>query len=175
MKALAAALLVLLLSRQPGQAQNKDMEEDEEDEEQGDEDEDEDEDEEDKEAGSVAGGRGKGLQCYTCLTLSQEGHCNQTRSCNPTEPFCKIITYEWDFGSGIPATYSLWCADSCTPVTKTADGTLITTTCCQTNLCNIPPWQGQPGRGAGGPQGSPGTVAATFLLSLLPGLRAMGP
>lgn len=71
-------------------------------------------------------------------------------------------------------TYSAWCADSCKSSTRTVGGTLVTVTCCQTTLCNIPPWQGQQGGGAGSPQGSPETVATALLLSLLLGLGAMG-
>ena len=48
----------------------------------------------------------------------------------------------------------------------------MTVTCCQSTLCNLPPWQDPLGRGAGSPQGSPSLVA-TVLLSLLPGLQAV--
>lgn len=47
----------------------------------------------------------------------------------------------------------------------------MTMNCCQTALCNSPPWQGG---GASGPQGSPATVAAALLLSLLLGCGAVG-
>lgn len=60
----------------------------------------------------------------------------------------------------------------CKPVAKEVEGTLMTMTCCQTTLCNTPPWQGGLGVGARGPQGSSKTVA--LLLSLLLGLWAMG-
>lgn len=70
-------------------------------------------------------------------------------------------------------TYSLWCADMCKPLTRKVDDTLMTMTCCQTSLCNVPPWQG-PGNGAGDHQGGPEPVAAALLLGLLAGLQAMG-
>ncbi|XP_045717259.1 glycosylphosphatidylinositol-anchored high density lipoprotein-binding protein 1 [Phyllostomus hastatus] len=181
MKALMAALLALLLCRQPGapaqpgrgQAQDDldHTEEDEDEDEQGDEEEDEDEDEE---AGAPAGSRGGGLQCYACQSLPQQEHCHQTHSCHPDKPFCNTIISEGDTGSGPLTSYSGWCSAECKPITRMTGGTLITMTCCQTNLCNTPPWQSQPGTGAGGPQGSSETVATALLLSLLPGLGAMG-
>lgn len=77
-------------------------------------------------------------------------------------------------GSGPLTTYSLWCADMCKSFTRKVDDTLMTMNCCQTSLCNIPPWQGSQGNGAGDHQGGPKTVAAALLLSLLTGLQAMG-
>ncbi|XP_037022537.2 glycosylphosphatidylinositol-anchored high density lipoprotein-binding protein 1 [Artibeus jamaicensis] len=183
MKALLAALLALLLCRQPGvpaqpgrgQAQDdRDYTEgDEDEEEQADEDEG-DEDEEDEEAGASVGSRDRGLQCYTCQNLPQQERCGRTDSCLPSQPFCKTLIFKEDTESGPLTSYSVWCADNCQPITRIVGRTLITMTCCQTNLCNTSPWQSRPGTGAGGPQGSPETVAAALLLSLLPGLGAMG-
>ncbi|KAM5314634.1 glycosylphosphatidylinositol-anchored high density lipoprotein-binding protein 1 isoform 2-T2 [Glossophaga mutica] len=186
MTALVAALLALLLCGQPGRGQAQDnqdsreqdpgerrdsREEDEDEEEQGDE---EDEDEEDEEAGATEGSSGRGLRCYTCQNLPQQQRCNHTRGCLRSQPFCKTLISEGDTESGPLTSYSVWCADKCRPISRMAGGTLITMTCCQTNLCNTPPWQSRPGAGAGGPQGSPETVAAALLLSLLPALGAMG-
>ncbi|XP_045037693.2 glycosylphosphatidylinositol-anchored high density lipoprotein-binding protein 1 [Desmodus rotundus] len=180
MKALAAAVLALLLCRQPGapaqpgtgQTQDdQDYLEEDENEEQGD----GDEEDEDEEAGVTAGGsRGRGLQCYSCQNLHQQERCNQTHSCLQSQPFCKTLISEGDTASGPLTSYSVWCADKCEPITRMAEGTLITMTCCQTNLCNTPPWQSRPGTGAGAPQGSPETLATALLLSLLPGLGATG-
>ncbi|XP_036904885.1 glycosylphosphatidylinositol-anchored high density lipoprotein-binding protein 1 [Sturnira hondurensis] len=180
MKALWAVLLALLLCRQPGvpaqpgrgQAQDGGdyTEEDEDEEEQGD----EDEEDEEEAGGATVGSRGGGLQCYTCQNLPQQERCGRTHSCHPSEPFCKTLISEGDTALGPLTRYSAWCADKCKPISKMVGMTLITMTCCQTNLCNTPPWQSLPGTGAGGPQGSPGTVATALLLSLLPGLGAMG-
>ncbi|KAF6099421.1 glycosylphosphatidylinositol anchored high density lipoprotein binding protein 1 [Phyllostomus discolor] len=182
MKALVAVLLALLLCRQPGapvqpgrgQAQDERDHTDEDEDEDEDEQREEEEEEEEEEDGAAAGSRGGGLQCYSCQSLPQQERCHQTRSCRPSEPFCKTIVSEGDTGSGPLTSSSGWCSAECKPIAKMTGGTLITITCCQTNLCNAPPWQSQPGTGAGGPQGSPETVATALLLSLLPGLGAMG-
>lgn len=50
----------------------------------------------------------------------------------------------------------------------------MTLTCCQSALCNLPPWQDSLGRGAGSPQGDATMVVAALLLSLLPSLQAVG-
>ncbi|XP_007999916.3 glycosylphosphatidylinositol-anchored high density lipoprotein-binding protein 1 isoform X2 [Chlorocebus sabaeus] len=81
--------------------------------------------------------------------------------------------------SGLLTTHSAWCTDNCQPITKTVEGTQVTTTCCQFNLCNVPPWQSSrvqdpPGKGAGGPRGSCETAGTALLLNLLAGLGAMG-
>uniref|UniRef100_A0A7N5P423 Glycosylphosphatidylinositol anchored high density lipoprotein binding protein 1 n=1 Tax=Ailuropoda melanoleuca TaxID=9646 RepID=A0A7N5P423_AILME len=76
--------------------------------------------------------------------------------------------------SGPLTMYSAWCADACQPFTKTLEGTLMTLTCCQSTLCNAPPWQDPPGSGAAGAQGGPAVMAVALLLSLLPGLQATG-
>ncbi|XP_073748847.1 glycosylphosphatidylinositol-anchored high density lipoprotein-binding protein 1 isoform X2 [Callorhinus ursinus] len=114
------------------------------------------------------------LQCYACQSLYRGEHCKQVQNCVHGHSFCKAIMSHGNTESGPLTTYSAWCADTCQPITKTLEGTLMTLTCCQSTLCNIPPWQEPPGSGAGSPQGSPTMVAATLLLSLLPGLQAMG-
>jgi hypothetical protein len=98
--------------------------------------------------------------------------------------------------SGLLTTYSMWCTDTCQPIVKTVEGTQMTQTCCQSTLCNVPPWQssqhqdtpdvrtgspqggraGQPqGNGAGGHPDCPKSVGITLLLSLLSSLWATGP
>nr|KAF6395783.1 glycosylphosphatidylinositol anchored high density lipoprotein binding protein 1 [Molossus molossus] len=171
MKTLATVLLALLLCRQPGRGQAWDELDDGEDTGQEDYEDEDEEDEEDEEAGRMAGSRDRGLQCYSCQSLRREDRCHQTSHCPLSQPFCKTLTSQGDTESGPLTTYSAWCADTCKFSTRTVEETLVTVTCCQTTLCNIPPWQGG---GAGGPQGSPQTVAAALLLSLLLGLGAMG-
>ncbi|XP_027949288.1 glycosylphosphatidylinositol-anchored high density lipoprotein-binding protein 1 [Eumetopias jubatus] len=182
MKAPAALLLALLLCGQPGipawpgtgRAQD---EEEEEHADVGPEGYDDDDDEEGQEASVAAGGKGRGdrlLQCYACQSLYRGERCKQVQNCVHGHSFCKAIMSHGNTESGPLTTYSAWCADTCQPITKTLEGTLMTLTCCQSTLCNIPPWQEPPGSGAGSPQGSPAMVAATLLLSLLPGLQAMG-
>ncbi|XP_019513357.1 PREDICTED: glycosylphosphatidylinositol-anchored high density lipoprotein-binding protein 1 isoform X4 [Hipposideros armiger] len=114
------------------------------------------------------------LQCYSCDLLHWEEGCNQTQRCLLGETFCKTFISQGNTGSGPLTTYSLWCADMCKSFTRKVDDTLMTMNCCQTSLCNIPPWQGSQGNGAGDHQGGPKTVAAALLLSLLTGLQAMG-
>ncbi|XP_069321691.1 glycosylphosphatidylinositol-anchored high density lipoprotein-binding protein 1 [Eulemur rufifrons] len=175
MKALRAVLLTLLLCRQPGRGQPQ--EEDD-----GDygldsyEKEDEDEEEE-EDANTIPGGRGRvRLRCYTCQSLRREESCNLTQSCSLSQTFCTILVAHGNTESGLLTTYSTWCADSCQPVTRMAEGTQMTVTCCQSTLCNVPPWQDSRvqdslGRGAGGPE----SVGTALLLSLLTGLWTMGP
>ncbi|KAF3822808.1 hypothetical protein GH733_008182 [Mirounga leonina] len=98
--------------------------------------------------------------------------CKQVQNCVHGHSFCKAVISHRNTESDPLTTYSTWCADTCQPITKTLEGTLMTLTCCQSTLCNIPPWQDPPGNGAGSPQGSPTMVA--LLLSLLPGLPAVG-
>lgn len=76
--------------------------------------------------------------------------------------------------SGPLTTYSVWCTDTCHPFTKTLEGTLMTVTCCQSALCNLPPWQDPPGSGASSARGRRTVVAIALLLGLLSGLQAMG-
>ncbi|XP_064240219.1 glycosylphosphatidylinositol-anchored high density lipoprotein-binding protein 1 isoform X3 [Aotus nancymaae] len=83
-----------------------------------------------------------------------------------------------DRESGLLTTHSTWCADSCQPFTKTVEGTQMTMTCCQSSLCNVPPWQSSRvqdplDKGAGGPLDSSKTVGTAFLLILLAGLGAI--
>ncbi|XP_054984574.1 glycosylphosphatidylinositol-anchored high density lipoprotein-binding protein 1 isoform X2 [Sorex araneus] len=94
-----------------------------------------------------------------------------------------------DEESGPLTTYSAWCSDTCHPITKTVERTLMTVTCCESPLCNVPPWEGPGGGlgdpqggkaggarggGAGGPWGCPLAVAMTFLLSLLCSIHFLG-
>ncbi|XP_052507842.1 glycosylphosphatidylinositol-anchored high density lipoprotein-binding protein 1 [Budorcas taxicolor] len=171
MKALAAVLLALLWCRQQGRGQAHEDEDDDPD--AGREGYDDEEDEEEEEAGAPVGSRGSGPQCYTCQSLHKGESCEQVQSCVLPRT-CKAIVSSWNAESGPQTTYSGWCADTCQAISRTVEGSLTTISCCQSSLCNTPPWQDPQGRGAGGPRGSPATVAATVLLSLLAGLQAMG-
>lgn len=113
------------------------------------------------------------LRCYSCPSLRRGESCNQTQSCSPSQAFCKALVSDGQTESGPLTTYSAWCADTCQPITKMAEETLMTVTCCQSTLCNIPPWQDRQGSGAGSPQGSPTTGATILLLSLLTSLQVM--
>uniref|UniRef100_A0A5F7Z939 Glycosylphosphatidylinositol anchored high density lipoprotein binding protein 1 n=1 Tax=Macaca mulatta TaxID=9544 RepID=A0A5F7Z939_MACMU len=118
------------------------------------------------------------LWCYTCQSLSRDEHCNLTRSCSHGQA-CTTLIAHGNTESGLLTTHSAWCTDNCQPITKTVEGTQVTTTCCQFNLCNVPPWQSSrvqdpPGKGAGGPRGSCETAGTALLLNLLAGLGAMG-
>ncbi|XP_036194424.1 glycosylphosphatidylinositol-anchored high density lipoprotein-binding protein 1 [Myotis myotis] len=168
MKALTAVLLALLLCKRPGRGQTQDGAEDED---LGPESYDEDY-EEDEEAEGDSGDSGdRGLRCYTCSSLHKEEACQQTLPCSLSQRFCKALLSRWDTESGPLTTYSGWCTDACKPVARTVEGMAMTMSCCQTSLCNAPPWQGA---GPSGPQGSPGTVATALLLSLLLGRGAVG-
>lgn len=114
------------------------------------------------------------LRCYSCRSLRRGENCDQTRSCSPSQAFCKALVSHGQTESGPLTTYSAWCADTCQPITKMAEETLMTMTCCQSTLCNIPPWQDSQGSGAGSPQGSPTTGPTILLLSLLASLQVMG-
>ncbi|XP_057592134.1 glycosylphosphatidylinositol-anchored high density lipoprotein-binding protein 1 [Hippopotamus amphibius kiboko] len=171
MKALVAVLLALLLCERQGRGQAQEVEDDGGD--SGPEGYDDEDDEEEEEANMIAGSRGTVLlQCYACQSLHREENCKQVQSC--ILPWtCKTIISHWSSEAGPGTTYSGWCADTCQPINRTADGSLMTISCCQSSLCNIPPWQDPQGGGAGRPQGSPATVATTLLLSLRAGLQAM--
>uniref|UniRef100_F6T0H2 Glycosylphosphatidylinositol anchored high density lipoprotein binding protein 1 n=2 Tax=Equus TaxID=9789 RepID=F6T0H2_HORSE len=175
MKALTAVLLALLLCRQPGSGQVQDEEDEDTDLEVEDFEDNEDEDEDEEEASMTAGSRGTALlRCYSCQALHGEERCNQTQSCILRQAFCKTLLSHGNTELGPLTTYSAWCADMCQPINKTVEETVITMTCCQSNLCNVPPWQDPLGRGAGSPQGSPTTVAPALLLGLLASRQAMG-
>ncbi|XP_077614234.1 glycosylphosphatidylinositol-anchored high density lipoprotein-binding protein 1 [Crocuta crocuta] len=180
MKVLTTLLLALLLARQPGRGRAQDQEEDADlglDGYDGyDDDDDDDDDAEGEEAAAsvTAGGRGRGLlQCYSCQALHGGESCDRVQSCVHGHRFCKAVVSHGNTGSGPLTTYSAWCADTCQPFSRTVEGTLMTLTCCQSALCNLPPWQDSQGTGAGSPLGSP-TMVTTLLLSLLPGLQAVG-
>ncbi|VFV25519.1 glycosylphosphatidylinositol-anchored high density [Lynx pardinus] len=174
MKVPTAVLLALLLCQQPGRGQVQGEEEEDDDADFGLDGYDDDDEEEEEEASVTAGGRGRAvLQCYSCQALHRGESCDRIQNCVHSHSFCKAIVSHGNTGSGPLTTYSAWCADACQPFAKTVEGTLMTMTCCQSTLCNLPPWQDPLGRGAGSPQGSP-TLVATVLLSLLPGLQAVG-
>ncbi|KAB0371751.1 hypothetical protein FD755_016689 [Muntiacus reevesi] len=170
MKALAAVLLALLWCGQQGRGRAQEDEDDDPD--AGREGYDDEEEEEEEEAGAPAGSRGSGPQCYACQSLHKGESCRQVQSCVLPRT-CKAIVSSWNAESGPQTTYSGWCADTCHPTSRTVEGSLTTISCCQSSLCNTPPWQDPQGRGAGGLRGSLATVAATLLLSLLAGLQAM--
>ncbi|XP_044236181.1 glycosylphosphatidylinositol-anchored high density lipoprotein-binding protein 1 isoform X1 [Ursus arctos] len=173
MKALAALLLALLLCGQPGTGRAQDEEEDDVD--FGLDGYDDDDEEEEEEASVTAGGRGRALlQCYSCQSLYRGERCKQVQNCVRSHSFCKAVISHGNTESGPLTTYSAWCADTCQPFTKTLEGTLMTLTCCQSTLCNTPPWQDPPGSGAVGAQGGPAVMAVALLLGLLPGLQATG-
>ncbi|ELK11697.1 glycosylphosphatidylinositol-anchored high density lipoprotein-binding protein 1 isoform X2 [Pteropus alecto] len=171
MKVLAALLLALLLCRQPGRGRAQDEEDDGEGVGMDSYDDDEDED---REAGVTAGGEPP--RCFACQSLHSGEGCSQIQSCPLGQTVCKTLISQGDTGSGPLTTYSGWCADTCQPFAKKVETTLMTVTCCQTTLCNVPPWQGPQGpqgSGAGSPRGV-ATLATALLLSLLPGLLGAG-
>ncbi|XP_003280799.1 glycosylphosphatidylinositol-anchored high density lipoprotein-binding protein 1 isoform X1 [Nomascus leucogenys] len=180
MKALGAVLLALLLCGRPGRVQAQQEEEDEDEDHRPDDYDEEDEDEvEEEETNRLPGGGSRVLlRCYTCLSLSRDERCNLTQNCSHGQT-CTTLIAHGNTESGLLTTHSTWCADSCQPITKTVEGTQVTKTCCQSSLCNVPPWQSSrvqdpTGKGAGGPQGSSETMGTALLLNLLAGLGAMG-
>ncbi|XP_032110780.1 glycosylphosphatidylinositol-anchored high density lipoprotein-binding protein 1 isoform X3 [Sapajus apella] len=197
MKALRPVLLVLLLCGRPGhtwlqdseqgvrgtevtpgrgQAQQKEEEEDEDYRPDGYDEEDEDEVEE--ETNRLPGGRDRVLlRCYTCQSLPRDERCNLTQNCRHGQT-CTTLIAHGNTESGLLTTHSTWCTDSCQPFTKTVKGTQMTMTCCQSSLCNVPPWQSSRvqdplGKGAGSPRDSSKTVGTALLLTLLAGLGAI--
>ncbi|EDL29479.1 glycosylphosphatidylinositol-anchored high density lipoprotein-binding protein 1 isoform 1 precursor [Mus musculus] len=141
MKALRAVLLILLLSGQPGSGWAQ---------EDGDADpepenynyDDDDDEEEEEETNMIPGSRDRApLQCYFCQVLHSGESCNQTQSCSSSKPFCITLVSHSGTDKGYLTTYSMWCTDTCQPIIKTVGGTQMTQTCCQSTLCNIPPWQ----------------------------------
>lgn len=143
MKALRAVLLVLLLSGQPGSrwAQEEDDEVDMGPESYGYDDDDE-EEEEEEETNMIPGSRDRApLQCYICQALHSGESCNQTLSCSRNQHFCTTLISLGKTAKGLLTTYSMWCTDACEPIVRTMSGTQVTKTCCQSTLCNIPPWQ----------------------------------
>ncbi|XP_064240218.1 glycosylphosphatidylinositol-anchored high density lipoprotein-binding protein 1 isoform X2 [Aotus nancymaae] len=162
MKALGAVLLVLLLCGQPGRGQ---AEQEEEEDYRPDGYDEEDEDEVEEESNRLPGGRDRVLlRCYTCQSLPRDERCNLTQNCRHGHTCTTLIAH----GN----------TDSCQPFTKTVEGTQMTMTCCQSSLCNVPPWQSSRvqdplDKGAGGPLDSSKTVGTAFLLILLAGLGAI--
>nr|XP_012316659.1 glycosylphosphatidylinositol-anchored high density lipoprotein-binding protein 1 isoform X1 [Aotus nancymaae] len=175
MKALGAVLLVLLLCGQPGRGQ---AEQEEEEDYRPDGYDEEDEDEVEEESNRLPGGRDRVLlRCYTCQSLPRDERCNLTQNCRHGHT-CTTLIAHGNTESGLLTTHSTWCADSCQPFTKTVEGTQMTMTCCQSSLCNVPPWQSSRvqdplDKGAGGPLDSSKTVGTAFLLTLLAGLGAI--
>ncbi|XP_078209125.1 glycosylphosphatidylinositol-anchored high density lipoprotein-binding protein 1 isoform X4 [Callithrix jacchus] len=165
MKVLGAVLLVLLLCRWPGRGQAEPEEEEEEEDYRPDGYDEEDEDEVEEETDRLPGGRDRVLlRCYTCQSLPRNERCNLTQNCRHGHTCTTLIAH----GN----------TDSCQPFTKTVEGTQMTMTCCQSSLCNVPPWQSSQvqdplGKGAGSPRDSSKTVGTAFLLILLTGLGAI--
>nr|XP_048310392.1 glycosylphosphatidylinositol-anchored high density lipoprotein-binding protein 1 isoform X1 [Myodes glareolus]XP_048310393.1 glycosylphosphatidylinositol-anchored high density lipoprotein-binding protein 1 isoform X1 [Myodes glareolus]XP_048310394.1 glycosylphosphatidylinositol-anchored high density lipoprotein-binding protein 1 isoform X1 [Myodes glareolus]XP_048310395.1 glycosylphosphatidylinositol-anchored high density lipoprotein-binding protein 1 isoform X1 [Myodes glareolus] len=160
MKALRVVLLVLLISGQSAGsrwAQEEDGDADSGSESYGYDDDYEEEEEE--ETNMIPGSRDREpLQCYFCQSLHSGESCNQTLSCDHSHTFCTTLVSHGNsaLGNGLLTTYSMWCTDACRPFTKTVSGTQVIQTCCQSKLCNIPPWQspqvqGSPGSQAGSP------------------------
>ncbi|ERE83907.1 zinc finger protein 41 [Cricetulus griseus] len=115
------------------------------------------EEEEEEETNMVPGSRDReSLQCYICQSLHSGESCNQTQSCYHSKTFCTTFISHGNTDKGLLTTYSMWCTDTCQPFTKTVLGTQVTKSCCQSTLCNIPPWQSpQVQDSLGGQAGSP--------------------
>ncbi|XP_062936179.1 glycosylphosphatidylinositol-anchored high density lipoprotein-binding protein 1 [Cynocephalus volans] len=176
MKALTAVLLALLLCglpgvpAWPGRGPAQEEEEDNGDLELDSEGYDDDEEDEEEDEASMTPGRGL-LQCYTCQSLHREDSCNQTQRCSGSQTFCTTLIAHGSTASGLLTTLSTWCATSCQPFSKMVEDTQLTMTCCQSFLCNIPPWQSSHvqdplGSGADGPLGSLQNAGPALLLSL---------
>lgn len=156
MEALRVVLLVLLISGQSGSrwAQEDDGDVDLGSESYG---YDDDYEEEEEETNEIPESRDReSLQCYMCLSLHSGESCNQTQSCYHSHDFCTTLVSHGKTDKGLLTTYSMWCTDTCRPFTKTVSGTQMIKTCCQSKLCNIPPWQSpqvqdSPGGWAGNP------------------------
>ncbi|XP_037588351.1 glycosylphosphatidylinositol-anchored high density lipoprotein-binding protein 1 isoform X2 [Cebus imitator] len=165
MKALGPVLLVLLLCGRPGRGQAQQKEEEEDDDYRPDGYDEEDEDEVEEETNRLPGGRDRVLlRCYTCQSLPRDEHCNLTQNCWHGQTCTTLIAH----GN----------TDSCQPFNKTVKGTQMTMTCCQSSLCNVPPWQSSRvqdplGKEAGSPRDSSKTVGTALLLTLLAGLGAI--
>ncbi|XP_073925430.1 glycosylphosphatidylinositol-anchored high density lipoprotein-binding protein 1 isoform X2 [Castor canadensis] len=200
MKALGAVLLAVLLCGHSGSRQTQ---EDNDYEDMGqesygyDDDDDNDDEEEEEETNLISSSRDRVfLECYTCQLLQSGESCEDTQRCFHSQAFCTTLISHGNTDSGLLTTYSMWCTDTCQPIVKTVEGTQMTQTCCQSTLCNVPPWQssqhqdtpdvrtgspqggraGQPqGNGAGGHPDCPKSVGITLLLSLLSSLWATGP
>ncbi|EHB01368.1 Glycosylphosphatidylinositol-anchored high density lipoprotein-binding protein 1, partial [Heterocephalus glaber] len=143
MKALEAVVLALLLCGQPGagclwQAQEEEEEDDRRPESYG---YDEEEEEEEEETNMITGSRDRALQCYACPLLHHGESCDQMQSCSGSRASCIMLVTHGNTDSGLLTTYSMWCTDSCQPIIKTVEGTQMTETCCQSPMCNVPPWQ----------------------------------
>ncbi|XP_005395816.1 PREDICTED: glycosylphosphatidylinositol-anchored high density lipoprotein-binding protein 1 [Chinchilla lanigera] len=133
MKALGAVVLALLLCGQPGSSQAQEEEED-------DRSPDSygyDDDDEEEETHS----RDRALPCYHCPLLHHGDRCDQIQNCSSSQDSCVMLVSHSNTDSGSLTTYSMWCTDSCQPVIKTVEGTQMTETCCQSPMCNVPPWQ----------------------------------
>ncbi|XP_023579766.1 glycosylphosphatidylinositol-anchored high density lipoprotein-binding protein 1 [Octodon degus] len=140
MKALEAVVLTLLLCGQPGSRQAQEEEEEEDDRGPDSYGYDE-EEEEEEETNMIPGSRDRALPCYVCPLLHHGDSCNQIQSCSSSRDSCVMLVSHSNTDSGSLTTYSMWCTDSCQPITKTVEGTQMTETCCQSPMCNVPPWQ----------------------------------
>lgn len=62
---------------------------------------------------------------------------------SPHQYPCSTLTtyFPYSLDKGYLTVYSMWCTDACQVISKTMKGTQMTQTCCQSTLCNIPPWQ----------------------------------
>lgn len=199
MKALEAVVLTLLLCGQPGagvhgsrQAQEEEEEDDRDPDSYG---YDEEEEEEEEETNMIHGSRDRALLCYACPLLHHGDSCNQIQNCSSSQDSCIMLISHSNTDSGPLTTYSMWCTDSCQPIIKTVEGTQMTETCCQSPMCNVPPWQhpqiqdlqngkiGSPqdnraghsqASGSHAPPSCPKNVGAALLPSLLTSLWVVG-
>ncbi|KAM4823000.1 glycosylphosphatidylinositol-anchored high density lipoprotein-binding protein 1 [Urocitellus parryii] len=139
MEVLRAVLLALLLCGQSGPGCGQAPEEDADDMDLGPDSYGYDDDDEEDEETNVAPGTER-LQCYFCQSLHRGENCTHMQSC-PRNASCITLISHGNTDSGFLTTYSMWCVDTCQPIIKTVDGTQMTKTCCQSTLCNVPPWQ----------------------------------
>ncbi|XP_006879499.1 PREDICTED: glycosylphosphatidylinositol-anchored high density lipoprotein-binding protein 1 [Elephantulus edwardii] len=102
---------------------------------------DDDDEEEEEEAVMTGPGDRAQLRCYFCKTVHKEEPCTELQSCGPSQPSCEMVITQSETESRSLATYSGWCADTCQPIIRTFVGTRLTVSCCNTALCNRPPWQ----------------------------------
>ncbi|XP_031760470.1 ly6/PLAUR domain-containing protein 2-like [Xenopus tropicalis] len=77
-------------------------------------------------------------QCYTCTAATSNADCLRPKNCTSADAYCLT---DVSTASG-KTTIDKTCFPSCTPGSTTILGLTITTSCCNTDLCNV---SGAPG------------------------------
>ncbi|XP_077124513.1 lymphocyte antigen 6E-like [Ranitomeya variabilis] len=77
------------------------------------------------------------LNCYTCSLQTSNANCQTSTTCSSGTAYCQTIVGSASSGGISASVISKTCETSCTAGTYSVSGATATTSCCNTDLCNV--------------------------------------